>query len=250
MRLLKRLPEAVAAVTVLGFASCAKVGPSGANGLTGPAGPSYSNVVVMGHVSLYDVYGAPATIGLSTVQISLNSGTSIYPDSSGFFEYQNLTTGNYQLAATDSGYAANRVGPFQAVLDTVYRNITLSAIPTFNPVAIGVASESEGFSVTVTYPNDARARAGILFVYSDSTVSNLISGYKVAYTTTFAGNTATFTIFNQDLYDIGFVSGSKVYVAGYSYAVGDHSVYVDQTSGKTVYNAVGATRVLDSLITP
>jgi hypothetical protein len=232
------------------FQSCAKVGPSGANGLTGPAGPSYTNNVILGHVSLYDAYGTSILADRNHVQLSLNNGPANYADTTGLFEYSGLSTGNYQLTASDSGFAATHIGPFQCVLDTVYRDIRMSAIPTFNPISALSTPASGGVAVAVNFTSDTRVRSCILFLFNDTTVSNDVGHFVAAYTVSFGGGTASLVIPAQDLYNYGFVSGSKVYLAAYGYAVNDQSAYEDMTTGKTVYLAVSPAHVLDSLVTP
>ncbi len=250
MRFEKILLQAIAASGFLFLASCAKVGPSGANGLTGPAGPAYTNGVIMGHVSFYDQYGDRVLTALNKTQISLNSGPTISPDTTGFFVYTNVSTGNYTLAASDSGYAATALMPFQCVTDTVYKDIRLSAKPDFVPVSMAINKLIAAESISVSFPDDARTRSCILFLNNTAAVNHQPSGYVAAYSNTFAGSAVGFTIPAQDFYNYGFASGDKVYYAAYSYSVRDCSVYEDLISGKNVYNAVSDSALIDSAIVP
>ena len=236
------------------YASCAKVGPAGANGLTGPSGPSYTNAYIMGHVKLYDQFGNPLLLGLKGVAVTLNGGTTIYPDTYGFYQFTGVATGAYSIMASDSSYAATMVPDFQLILDTVYKDICLSAIPTFNPVSItaakSVALPLASDSVVVTFPADSRNRGCILFVNAVDSATNAIPNYQAAYPQTFNGTTATFILSAGQLYNLGLTSGAMLYMAAYSYPVKDYSVYEDPGTGKNVYNAVGTTKVVDSVLVP
>lgn len=252
MRSLKFFVFACTLIFWLWAASCAKVGPAGANGLTGPTGPAYTNAVIMGHVSLYDQYGVKVLGGLNKVQIYLNYGNPVYPDTTGYYSFTGVATGNYLILAADSAFAVTGLTPFQCVLDTVYKDIRLSAIPTFSPASIAAFTGASAVSdsVVITFPSDPRTRACIVFLNNTSAVNNKVSGYVASYTCTFTGTTASFTIPAHDLCDYGFASGSKVYVAAYGYALHDYSVYEDLATGKNVYNAVSNNALIDSLITP
>ena len=54
----------------------------------------------------------------------------------------------------------------------------------------------------------------------------------------------------QDLNDVGYTSGTKIYYAAYSYVVGDVSVYEDQSTGRNVYNAVNTNAIVDTTYVP
>ena len=230
------------AMMMLAF-SCKKgdTGATGATGATGPAGPSFTGAI-SGHVDLYDQYGTQVLSGLNTAQLSLNGGTAINPDASGYYLFGAISTGDYSISASCPGYGSTLVNRFQFVADTLNRDIKLSAIPTF-ALTTFTAYHNAGSafdSLVFTYPTDNRPRTCIVFANNTSTVGSVPSNYLTYWGHALAANTtkAVLMIPAQDLYDAGFTSGSTVYYAAYSYVVTDVSVYEDLTTGKNVFNAV------------
>lgn len=223
--------------------SCTKkgdTGPAGATGATGPAGPSYTGSI-SGHVSLYDQYGSKVLTGLSTVQLSLNGGSAVSPDGSGYYIYNNVTTGDYNIAASNTGYGATMLNNFQFLKDTLNRDIKLSAIPNFSlTLYAGHNTGSQNDSLVITCTPDTRPRSFIIFVNNSSAVSNTPANYLLAIAKAIPANSAKVTVQvpAQDLYNAGFTSGSIAYYAVYSYVVNDVSAYEDLATGKNVYNAV------------
>ena len=207
MRFNKIFFPAVILCSYLFATSCAKVGPAGANGLTGPTGPAYTNAVIMGHVYLYDQYGSKIAAGLNKVQLYLNNGNPFYPDTTGYYAFTAVPTGNYQILGADSAFGVTGTLPFQCILDTVYKDIRLSAIPTFSPAAISVFSSVGGDSIIISFANYTRTRSCILFMNNVYPASNQVTGYVAAYTKNFTGTTAIITIPAQDLTNLGFASG-------------------------------------------
>ena len=215
------------------FASCAKEGPTGP---TGPAGPSYVGSI-SGHVTLYDQYGMKVLVGVDSARLTI-SGTTTYvnPDNSGYYAYNYIATGEYNITATDSGYGATNTNNFQFLSGTFNKDIGLSAIPSF--------------SLTVT----TGAGGGydtLIFVGNTASVSNVPASFLLSFAKNIPANATKVPVYisAQELYDAGFASGSEVYYAVYSHSANDASAYEDQTTGKMVYNAVSYPQI-DSAIVP
>src|SRR4051812_44702805 len=102
---------AVPFIVTLLFSGCKKDAQAGAQGLQGPAGPSYTGTI-KGFVSLFDPYGSklfsPAL--LKGIKVTLeNNGQTVTTDSTGKYSFINLSTGNYTLSFADSGFGSDRV---------------------------------------------------------------------------------------------------------------------------------------------
>ena len=241
------------------MASCAKEGPNGATGpagptgATGPAGPGYVGVI-RGHVRLYDQYGSQVLSGLNTVSISLKNLQSTVADSAGRYLFDSVNTGAYFITAVNAGYAGTRVNNFAFLLDTLYKDISLSAIPSFTPISFSAIYDSVGLrdSLTLSFNSDSRARNCIVFVGNANTVSNATSNYLLSYVIPIPPfvTTVGFKIPAGALYNVGFLSGKLAYFAAYSYVVNDASVYEDYATGKNVYNAVNSIPAVDSAKVP
>jgi hypothetical protein len=228
---------------IISIASCKKgdTGPAGATGATGPTGPSFTGAI-SGHVDLYDQYGTAVLTGRNNAQISLNGATAINPDTTGFYLYGGISTGDYSIAATCTGYGATMINRFQFVADTLNRDIKLSAIPSFAMTTFTAYHTAGALydSLVFTYTADTRARACIVFANNTSSVGSTPSNYLMYWGHTLNANSVRSALLvpAQDLYDAGFTSGSTVYYAAYSYVVNDASGYEDYTTGKVVFNSV------------
>jgi hypothetical protein len=229
-------------------------GATGATGATGPAGPSYTGVI-NGHVDLVDQYGGKVLVGLNNAQISLNGGAAINPDATGFYQFAGISTGDYTISASASGYAPTVLNKFQFLADTLNKDIKMAAIPNFafttfttysNPT-----SPAPNDSLEITFNADTRGREFIIFVNSSASVSNAVSNYLLVYAKAIPANAtkANFVVNKQDLLDAGFSSGQMAYYAVYAYVTNDVSLYEDFATGKGVYNAVN-NQMVDSTLVP
>lgn len=241
------IPLIAALLCIIFLASCSKEGP---NGATGPAGPAYTGTI-SGHVSLFDKYDSKILSGYKSVKIVLN-GATVNPDSTGYYSYINIATGNYSIAASDSAYAATTLNNVQFITGTLNRDIKLSIIPDsfLNSFTSMPASSIAADSLTINVDADSRARNCIVFLSNNSSVSN--GSYLLSYVKSIPANATKViaVIPAQDLYNAGFTSGAKVYYAAYSYVINDVSVYEDLSTGKNVYNAVNHIPLIDSSIVP
>lgn len=240
-------------VLALAISSCSKKGDTGPAGATGPAGPAYKGAI-SGHVILYDQYGSRVYSGLNSVNIQLNGAAAINGDNSGYYLFGGLTTGDYEIATSASGYASSFTNKFQFLGDTLNRDLKLSAIPNFSPLSMSsyAALSSPGDSMVLTFAAYSRARNCILFVNNTSAVGSQPANYLLVYIKAVPANQTkiSFVIPAGDLYDAGLLSGSTFYCAAYGYVTGDVSVYEDLTTGKNVYNAVSANPVTATGVTP
>jgi hypothetical protein len=239
---------AIVGLSVILFAaSCAKEGPAGP---TGPAGPSYVGNI-NGHVSLYDQYGSKVLIGLDSVRLAITGATIyVHPDSTGYYNYTYVATGEYYITASDSGYGATNTNNFQFLSGTFNKDIGLSAIPTFS-LSVTTSAGGGYDTVNVNCAADPNIRSVIVFVGSTPLVNNAPASFLLDYVKNIPANATKvpFYISAQQLYDAGFVSGKPVYFAVYSHSMNDQSAYEDQTTGKTIYNAVNYPQI-DSAIVP
>ena len=230
--------------------SCTKKGDTGA---TGPAGPSFTGAI-SGHISLYDEYGTKVITNYSDVALTLDGGTPIYPDNTGYYIFGKLNTGDYNIVATGNGYAATKANSFQFLADTLNKDIKLSAIPGFSPLSVNSYSSlsTPGDSLVINFAADTRARNCIVFINKNSAVSGIPANYLLVYVKAIGANQtkAIIVIPSGDLYGEGIASGSTFYCASYGYVVGDVSVYEDLATGKNVYNAISASPVTTTAVAP
>jgi len=237
-------------------ASCAKEGPNGAQGIPGP----YFTGAIGGHVSLYDQYGSQVLGGLKSVNLVLEGSSTanpsnIYPDTNGLYSFSPVTTGNYSITANDPGYAYTVLNGIQFVSGMINVDIKLSQIPVFSATAFTAAKATASLndSLVISFAPDTRARNCIIFVNSVATGTDTASppGYLLAYKKAIAANDSSETLLvpAQDLYNLGFISGSMVYYSEFSYVINDRSVYEDTVTGQQVYYAVSHPK-LDSAQAP
>lgn len=240
-------PLIPALLLLIFLAACSKEGP---NGATGPAGPAYTGTI-SGHVSLYDKYGSKVLSGYKSAKIVLN-GATVNPDSTGFYSYGSIVTGNYSISASKDGYAATTLNNVQFISSTLNRDIQLSAIPDsfLNSFTSVLASDAATDSLTISVNADNRPRNSIIFLSNKPSVGN--GSYLLSYVKSIPATATTIiaSIPAQDLYNAGFARGAIVYYAAYSYVVNDASLFEDLATGKNVYNAVNPNPLVDSTVVP
>lgn len=240
----------ITVVMILGitalFSSCAKEGPTGP---TGPAGPGYTGTI-SGHVSLYDQYGNKILSNLDSVGIQLNANpnnsvlftadTTVRPNIYGYYIYNNIFTGQYYFTAADTGYGATTVNYFYFVSGALNVDIKLSAKPAFSLISVAYQdSITQVDSLIISCTPDPQIRSCIIFVNGSSSTATG-ENYVLSYIKTIPANATQINaiITKQELIDAGFVHDSLVYYTVFSHAVNDQSAYEDQSTGKTVYNAI------------
>jgi len=94
-------------------------------------------------------------------------------------------------------------------------------------------------------------RTFAVFGASTSSVSSAPSNYVYANTNTIKAGSANWSLFipSQLLIDAGLAEGSTAYFAVYPYSTGQPA-YIDLTTGKTVYTALGAPSTTLSIVIP
>jgi hypothetical protein len=230
--------------------------------ITGPqgnAGPSLTGNIA-GFVLLYDQYGTRIYTNLNKITVSISNRTTIsHADSTGKYLFSNLSTGIYNITASDSLYGAEVAPQFQFVgggnLD---RDFKLSQIPTFtlsSCTAIDTVSSSINYiKVKGTLLADTKARTIAVFVGTSSSVSSAPANYILMYSKQVAANATSFNIQipATDLYNIGITSASTAYFAAYPAAVNfsTTSSYEDFATGRTFYNSVGTSPINCNAIVP
>ena len=175
-------------------------------------------------------------------------------DNSGYYLFGGLTTGDYEIATSASGYASSFTNKFQFLGDTLNKDLKLSAIMDFSPLSIinYTALSSPGDSMVLPFTAYSRARNCILFVNNTSSAGSQPANYLLVYIKAVPANQTkiSFVLPAGDLYDAGLVSRSTFYYAACGYVTGDVSVYEDLTSGRNVYNAVSAIPVTATFVAP
>ena len=225
----------------------------------GPAGPAYEGSIA-GFVLLYDQYGKPTDVGLSGIQLTLDSVenpiATATTNSSGYYIFPKRYTGLYSMQAqsTSTSPAYGTVlGYFQYVADTLTRNISMSAQANFSPSTVSVTTNNNlgSDSVYITLPSaDVQARQVIVFVGNSSTVSSSSYLYAIAIGVPANRTTVNTVIQSSTLKDLGLASGGTVYLSVYGEPVSDKSVYANVTTGQNVYTALSASPVAASALIP
>ena len=176
---------------------------------------------IIGHVILYDQYGAQILTGLKGAKIFIEGqNDTIYSDSTGAYSYS-VPSGSYTIDCIDPGYGSDKLVDFQIVSGaTTVHDISLSQIPNFTFLTMTAVDSAGLISINFTVPFDARQREGLIFVGRNN-VNSTPANYLTYYPQTIkAGVTAlNVKIQTQDLLNVGFNDGDSVYFAGYGAAV-------------------------------
>ncbi len=249
---------------ILILSSCTKPA-AGAQGPQGPAGPAYTGSI-FGFVSLYDQYGVKqGPSGLKNVRVTID-GTAYraLTDSTGKYTINNLPSGVYNITITDTvnpGYAPNCVKNINLVLGASQHDVHLGQIPLFTINALVLDTVIKGAADTLNYvkvhgtsPFDTHAREVLIFISGGSSVSYLPNNYLLVYAAgiTAAKTTFSINILESDLLSVGYTHGSTVYFmvypAGVNYA--SASEYEDLNTSRIVYNELGSSPVMSSVVLP
>jgi hypothetical protein len=233
--------------------SCTRKGNTGPAGQTGPPGPAFKGAI-SGFVSVYDQYGGKLFNGLKNIQLTLKGGATTLTDSNGHYIFENVATGTYTITVSGAGLGTTVASNVIFISDTLYKDIKLSALPTFNVNALSAhhTPGSHFDSLTISVDIDSRARNVIIFVNNNRLVGH--DNYILSYVKTIPAGTINpflmmLPIPVTDLNNANIFYGQEVYYAACSYVINDASVYEDITTGKNVYNAVG-TAIIDSSVAP
>ena len=245
MRKTSILAVTLSLILVFGISSCTK---TGSQGPVGPAGPVLTGTL-SGFVTTYDEYGFKVLGDLSgvTVKISDSTSDSTLTDATGKYTFSNLKTGIYTLTYSKPGYATVTAINFSFLGGgTILRNATISKYPSFslfNVISLDTTITTDpGLLVRGTDTADQVARTFIVFGGSNSLVSSTPGSYIYANTGTIKAGLSTWNFFitAQELHDNGLASGTTAYFVVYPISTGEPT-YVDPTTGRTVFTAIGTT---------
>ncbi len=237
------------------FAACAKDGAEGPQGSQGPAGPSLTGNL-KGYVSLFDQFGSHVLLDQDSALVTL-AGTAhqAYSDSTGKYAITGLSTGVYTVNCAKSGYGANQVNSLEFTGGgDVYRDIRISAIPTFNVDSISLIADPNVVTITGSIAMDTRVRTVLVFVGSGSNTSNDPAHYLGSYNRNVPANQGNFmlTVPLSDLANLGIASGQTAYFAAYGATANynNSSSYEDLATGRTWFTAVSSTPANRSVLIP
>jgi hypothetical protein len=238
------------------LAGCSKTGPAGPSGSTGAAGPALTGNL-KGHIFQYDQYGGVIATGLAGIHDSINPTHVAMTDSTGYYAFLGLGTGDYNFTVSKAGYGTNMVQGLQLIGGgDIYRDIKIAKIPNFNVTAVTATSNTTTGNIDFvgTVTTDTRARSAILYLGNSSAVSAVPVTFSNSYTGTIKANVTTFTISVNvnDIHDLGINTGSTLYCAlyGASTTFASASSYEDYATGHTVYTAISTTPAANSIVMP
>lgn len=246
---------AVSLVIAFAISSCSK---TGAQGPVGPAGP-LSTGTLSGYVTVYDQYGFKVPGDLSGVSVSIPgmAGDSTVTNSAGSYSISNLKTGVYNLFYSKANCGSVLVNDYSFLGGgTINRNQAMSLIPSFslfnvNDTIVTVSTDT-GVAIRGIDSVNGVARQYIIFGSTASTVSSAPGTYvyNSAVETIKAGQ-GTFNAFltQQELADAGLTPGTTAYFIVYPYSAGQPT-YVDLSTGKTVYTALGTPSQVLQVVIP
>ena len=241
-------------IIAFAISSCSK---NGATGPQGPAGP-LSTGTLTGFVTTYDQYGFKLETSLAgvTVHISDSTKDSTVTNSAGAYTFSNLKTGVYTITYSAPGFGTEVANDYSFLGGgTIVRNQALSIIPSFslfNTTIIDTTIATDnGVLIRGTDTANGVARTYIVFGNTSSSVSSAPGNYVYANTGTIKAGAGAWGLFmsSQELIDAGMPAGSTGYFVVYPYATGQPT-YIDLTTGKTVYTALGAPTAAFSVTIP
>ncbi len=216
---------------------------------------------IKGHIILYDQYGSRVYKNLSGFEISLLglSTKMTLTDSNGYYIFTSVPVNTYYnisvLGTTDSAsYGGTIMQNINFIADTLTRDISLSAIPSFSPNTITATLDTitKTDSVIMTFSADTLARSCIVFVNSISAVGPSFNDNLLNYIVNIPANvtSVSLSIPASDLHNVGINSGASAYFAAYGYVVHDYSLYQDYGTGKNIYTAISAAAATCSIKAP
>lgn len=240
------------------LAGCSKdPGPQGPQGTQGNGGPSLSGNLA-GYVSLYDQYGSKLLIGGDSVLVTIaSSSDSTYTDSTGKYQFNNLTTGVYDLTFSKAGYGGSKINSQQFTGGgTLYvRDEKLSQIANFNVIGMHDSLNTTDLLITDSVAAaDAKLRSVVVYIGTTPAVSADPANFVNTVFKNIAANavSAVIDIPLSDLTNLGFTSGQTVYFATYGIAsnYSAASSYEDFTTGRNVFTAISAVADTSSILMP
>jgi hypothetical protein len=214
---------------------------TGNNGLTGN---------INGFVNLLRSDGSRAP-DLSGAIVNLD-GTSLsaITDTNGKWVIPDITAGIYTIKYTKDGYGTyvdmNR--QFVGGGNLYFGKITLAQPPDFFVTIDSLKTSSDSNSLTVVGVATGMHSAGfyrVLIALGKTPDISASDPTKYIYTVPYSGiynTTVKVNIFQSDLRQAGFISGTQAYVIMYplSYGLGtNYTAYTDQETGRLIYTSLG-----------
>jgi len=250
----------ILAIAVLGLSSCIRYDDERNYNNVNYNNTNVGYASIKGHVSLYDIYGNLVSSKPAGIQINLigNYSKATQTDTTGYYAFARLNSNTYYniyVADTASLQPYGNTVLYAVHLnDTLTQNISLSAIPAFAPLSFtGVKdSATQSDSIYLSFSADTMARAALVVVNNNTSVSTSSLDYLLAYVVNIPAHATqvSFGIAATDMHHAGISSGNMAYFAAYGYVVNDHSLYKDQSSGKYMYTAVSNAAVTGSVRVP
>ena len=248
----------VCLTVIITFTISCKKETTGPQGPEGPAGPSLTGNI-SGYVWLYDQYGKRIYSNLNGVKVTLNNTAISHTDSTGKYSFNGLSTGIYNMNASDSLYGNELAPQFQFVGGgNVDKDFKLSQIPTFtlsSCTAVDTVVNAINYvKAKGTLSADSQARMVAIFVSKSSSVSSAPANYILMYSKQVTANATNFNILipSTDLYAVGITSAATAFFAAYPAAISfsTTSSYEDFATGRTFFNAVGPSPIYFNAIVP
>jgi hypothetical protein len=239
-------------LAVVFITSCSKngaTGPQGLPGVQGSPGPVLTGNIT-GFVLPTDQYGSPVTVNLKsayTLLFDAHTGLrmdSVYSDSTGFYNINNVATGTYTMLTKMNGFGNNVHQNLEFTASTLNVDSKLSAIPTFTVTSVDsirYSIKNGNVNIYGKINTDPRQRTLLVFIGNSNNVSPNPADYVFASVQPVGENATTYDIaINFTLFaDNGYMSGNTAYFAIFgasnNYTYGS---FTDFPTGRTVYTAI------------
>lgn len=247
---------------LIAVASCKKSDGIETSGTTTGGSSGSSSNTLKGHIKHFDSSGNLIWADLAGTVVSVD-GTSLSSttDSNGLFSFSGLSIGVYNLSVGSKVTTSGTYGPtkiqniaFTGGGDIYPQNFydgSVGLIPTSNPSSIAISATASTVQLTGT---TSSAIDGAVIIYvgrpGSTTVSPAPADHRSIISGT-ANTTTTFvaTITIAKLYQMGYSSGSTVYLAA-GLANTSYPGYYDYPSGKSVYSAISTNSVTGTVTLP
>ncbi|HSZ71049.1 MAG TPA: hypothetical protein VK750_00130 [Cytophagaceae bacterium] len=224
----------------------------------GPSGPALSGSI-NGIVSLTTANGTIAA-DLSGVTVKTNKGDSTTTNASGAWTL-NESTGIYTITYSKQGYGTTTTNGYSFVGggNSFINGTSLSQVPNFtSSITLDTMNSTStrdrlvGVIMTITGQSQPEARNFFIYYSTDSGVS---STNYMGMTTASVLPTATSLTTNLSgsvLEAAGILQGQVVYIVVYpsSATAANSSKYVNESTGKTIYTALGQASNTQNIAVP
>ncbi|MBS1645935.1 MAG: hypothetical protein JST67_01205, partial [Bacteroidetes bacterium] len=170
------------------------------------------------------------------------------------YKFTNLNAGTYSFVVTKPGYGLTKYFGFEFVGGgTTYKNFSLAQIPSFNVSTAQTVLGVDTIIINGTVPHQPFLVNIKIYVSipSHTSVNENAGNYSTVLGNYFSPSSTSFSnsISTQNLYSLGFTSGSTVYFALYICNMNGSS-YQDPITGLLVSTALSSTPVIVSAIVP